>query len=44
MHRCLRILPMPSGRRSRSQPMTMSATRPMVRLGYALSESRPARI
>lgn len=44
MHRCLRILPMPSGRRSRSQPMTMSATRPMVRLGCALSESRPARI
>ena len=44
MHRCLRILPMPSGRRSRSQPMTMSATRPMARLGCALSESRPARI
>lgn len=40
----LAILPMPSGRRSRSQPMTMSATRPMARLGCALSKSRPARI
>ncbi len=42
MHRCLRILPMPSGRRSRTQLMTMFATRPMVRLVARCRRAGPA--